>query len=83
MHEPGRVISRSTKRARDQSRDRWNLDNLDAALEVGVRRSPEEKPDEAILIETEGGVQRMRLCKMLDDLERDLENFEALRVCVG
>ncbi len=35
------------------------------------------------MIETEDGVQRMTMCEMFDDLERDLEDFEALKVCVG
>jgi hypothetical protein len=39
--------------------------------------------DEVILIEAEGGVQRIALREMLDDFVRDADDFEALRVCVG
>ena len=78
MHEPRRlnICSRSTKRARHQSRERRNLDDLYAVLEVGVRRSLKENPDEVILIEGEYGVQRTTLRQMFDD-------FQALKVCVG
>ncbi len=79
MHE----LRRSKKKARHQSRDRWNLDGLDAALEsVGVAPCL-ERPDKAILIETEDGVQRMTVREMFDSFERDAVNFEALKVGVG
>ena len=52
------------------------------ALESG-RRSLPERSDEVILIETGDGVQRMTVCDMLDSFERNLEDFEALKVCVG
>ena len=54
MHE----LRRSKKKARHQSRDRGNLDDLDAAPEsVGVAPCL-ERPDGVILIEAEEGVQR-------------------------
>ena len=49
----------------------------------GVRRTLEERPDEVILIETEDGVQRRTVCKMFDSFERDADDLEALKVCVG
>ncbi len=36
-----------------------------------------------ILIEDEYGVQRMTMCEMFDSFERDLDDFEALKICVG
>ncbi len=76
MHEPRRLISRSTKRARRRSGFcKPTRGTGRRALESG-RRSLPERADEAILIETGGGVQRMTVCEMFDD-------FEALKVCVG
>ncbi len=71
------------KKARHQSRDRLNLDDLDAALEVGMRRSPDERPDGVILIEGEDGVQHMAAREMFESFERDAADLEALKVCVG
>ena len=48
---------------------------------LGVHRTREEWPDKMILIETEYGVQRMTV-EMFDSFERDLEDLEALKVCV-
>ena len=50
---------------------------------LGVHRTREEWPDEVILIETEEGVQRMTEREMFDSFERDLDDFEALKICVG
>ena len=41
------------------------------------------RADGVILIETEDGVQRMTAREMFDSFERDVVNFEALKVCVG
>ena len=35
------------------------------------------------MIEDEDGVQRMTMCEMFDSFERDLDDFEALKICVG
>ncbi len=57
--------------------------DLDAALKSNVRRVADRSPDEVILIETEDGVERMTLRVIFYDFERDLDDFEALKVCLG
>ncbi len=42
---------------------------------------PPERTDKSIMIETEDGVQRMTLCEMFAEFERDLENLEVLKIC--
>jgi hypothetical protein len=37
----------------------------------------------ALVIEDEDGVQRMTMYEMFDSFERDLDDFGALKVCVG
>ena len=39
--------------------------------------------DQNILIEGENGVQRLTARAMFESFDRDLDDFEALRVCVG
>ena len=41
------------------------------------------RADEVILIETEDEVQRTTVREKFDSFERDLDDFEALKVCVG
>ncbi len=35
------------------------------------------------MFETETGLERMTVRQMLDEFEGELEDFEALKVCVG
>ncbi len=48
-----------------------------------VASCPLEWTDGVILIEDEDGVQRMTAREMFDSFERDAEDLEALKICVG
>lgn len=50
--------------------------------EGDVLRAYEGREDEMIAIEDEDGVRRMSVRQMLDELQRDQEDFAALKVCV-
>ena len=59
-------------------------DELDAAVEAEVRAAYEGRGDEMIWTEADDGLAaRMTVDDMLNGFERDLEDFEALKVCVG
>lgn len=56
---------------------------VDAAIEADVRRIYAERGGDEILIEGEGGFERMTADEMFDSFERDAADLDALRVCVG
>ncbi len=80
MHEPRRVVTRSTKRARRGPKR--GIEDRTPRVRVW-RRANGIRPDKVILIEDENGVQRMTAVEMFDSFERDAADFEALKVCVG
>ena len=60
------------------------VDDLDAAVEADVRAAYEGRDAERIWTEADDGTaKRMSIGEMFDSFERDLDNFEALKVCVG
>ena len=68
--------------ARAEPRD--VVDDLDAAVEAEVRAAYEGREGEMIWTEAEDGIaERMTAREMFDGFERDLDDFEALKVCVG
>ncbi len=63
--------------------DALDQDALDAAVEADVRAAYEGREDELIWTETDGIAERMTAREMFDSFERDAEDLEALKICVG
>ena len=51
--------------------------------EAEMRATYAGREHEAIMFESETGLERMTVRQMLDKFEGDAEDFEALKVCVG
>ncbi len=82
MTGPQAPVARAEFERVDALADRQ--DELDAALEADVRAAYEGRMDEMIWTEADDGIaERMTARQMFVSFERDLEDFEALKVCVG
>ena len=70
-------------RAEFERVDALDQEALDAAVEADVRAAYAGREGEMIWTETDGIAERMTAREMFDSFERDLDDFEALKICVG